>query len=295
MNNGIDLTTLRVVVTAADLGSISAASNRLDLAVAAASARITGLEDALGFRIFERSPRGVHLTPDGHMLVQRGRTVLNDADRFASDLHDYARGLRGHVRVLANSSALLEVLPARIEAFTRQYPLIQIGLDECGSPDIPIALLEGRADVGIVDLPIAPLGLTLTDFFEDTLVLLVPKNHRLAQHDRLPLCDALDEEFISLTDTTALAHRLTASAASVGKTIRIRMRMRGFDAVTRMVAAGLGVCVLPLEAVAPQLATLPLKVVALSDPWARRTHRIATRSDVQLSPAARTLIAALTQ
>ena len=106
MNEPIDLATLRVVVTAADLGSISAASDHLNLSVAAASARISLLEEALGFRIFDRSPRGVHPTPAGHMLLQRSRALLGDADRLAIDLQDYSRGLKGHVRVLANASAL---------------------------------------------------------------------------------------------------------------------------------------------------------------------------------------------
>lgn len=294
MNTPIDLITLRVVVTAADLGSISAASDRLQLAVAAASVRITALEDTLGFRVFERSPRGVQLTPAGHMLVQRSRELLTGADRLAMDLHDYSRGLQGHVRVLANSSALLEVLPGLLETFARTHPLIRIDLEERGSPDIPLALLEGRADLGIVDLAHAPQGITLVDFFSDTLVLVTPAGHRLANARRVALKDVLDQDFITLSDGTALSNRLMASAAEVGKPIHIRMRMRGFDAVCRMVAAGLGVGVLPLEAVAPQLAFLPLKAVRLSDPWARRTHRLATRSGVAPSPATRTLMAALT-
>jgi DNA-binding transcriptional LysR family regulator len=293
-NTPIDLITLRVVVTAADLGSISAASDSLQLAVAAASVRITALEDMLGFRIFERSSRGVQLTPAGHMLVQRSHELLTGADRLAMDLHDYSRGLQGHVRVLANSSALLEVLPGLLETFARTHPLIRIDLEERGSPDIPLALLEGRADLGVVDLTHAPQGITLADFFKDTLVLVTPTGHRLARAGRMALKDALDEDFITLSDGTALSNRLMASAAEAGKPIRIRMRMRGFDAVCRMVAAGLGVGVLPLEAVAPQLACLPLKAVLLSDPWARRTHRLATRSGVPPSPATRTLMA-LTQ
>jgi DNA-binding transcriptional LysR family regulator len=294
MNASIDLATLRVVVAAADLGSISAASKHLALAVAAASARISLLEEALGFRIFERSPRGVQLTPAGHMLLERSRSLLADADRLAADMHDHARGLQGHVRVLANASTLLEMLPGLIEAFTRSHPRIQIDLEERGSPEIPAALLEGRADLGIVDLPVVHAGLACTDFCTDTLALLVPATHRLARHKRIALHEALDEHFIGLADSTALSHRLLASAAAAGKTLHVRMRMRGFDAVARMVAAGLGVGVLPLEAMGPQLAHLPIKAVELTDPWARRTHRIAVRSDVPPSPAARKLISALT-
>jgi DNA-binding transcriptional LysR family regulator len=295
MYESIDLATLRVVVAAADLGSISAASDRLQLAVAAASTRITALEASLGFRVFERSPRGVQLTPAGQMLVQRSRALLIDADRLALDLRGYGDGLQGHVRVLANTSALLEVLPQRLQAFMSEHPLIQVDIEERGSPEIPIPLLEGRADFGVVDLPVAPAGLALTPFFTDTLVLLTPGTHRLASRRRLALADALDEPFITLTDGTALSNRLMACAAQAGRTLHVRMRMRGFDAVSRMVAAGLGVGVLPLQAIAPQLAHLDVKAVPLTDAWARRTHSIATRTGVPLAPAARTLVRALTR
>ncbi|MDO8905162.1 LysR substrate-binding domain-containing protein [Hydrogenophaga sp.] len=293
MNESIDLGTLRVVIAAADLGSISAASERLQLAVAAASSRITGLEEALGFRVFERSSRGVKLTPAGQMLVQRSRALLTDADRLAQHLQGYSQGMQGQVRVVANTSALLEVLPQRLAQFMTAHPLIHIDLEERGSPEIPLSLIEGRADFGVVDLPVPPAGLKFAPFFTDTLVLLTPRSHRLASRKRLRLADALDEPFITLSDGTALSNRLTASAASAGKPLNVRMRMRGFDAVCRMVAAGLGVGVLPLEAVAPQLAHLPLTAVPLTDPWARRTHHIATRTDAPLAPAAATLVRAL--
>ena len=293
MTPSLDLATLRVIVLAADLGSISAASDRLQLAVAAASTRITAMEESLGFRIFERTSRGVRVTPAGHMLVQRSRELLRGADQLAVDLHDYSQGLQGHVRVLANASAMLEVLAPRLEAFMRSHPLIHIDLEEMSSPEVPLPLLEGRADLGIVDLPQAPQGLELADFFSDTLVLVVPAAHPLAGRESLALREALDEHFITLTDGTALSNRLLVSAAELGRPIHIRMRMRSFDAVCRMVAGGLGVGVLPREAIGPQLAHLPIHAVPLTDVWARRTHRLATRAGVALSPAARTLVEAL--
>jgi DNA-binding transcriptional LysR family regulator len=289
----IDLATLRVLVAAADLGSISAAGNHVNVSVAAASARISLLEGSLGFRIFDRSPRGVHPTPAGQMLLQRSRALLGDADRLANDLQDYSRGLKGHVRVLANASALLEVLPGLIESFARSHPLIRIDLEERGSHETPLALFEGRADIGVVDLPVAPTGLEFTDFFTDTLVVLASRQHPLAQRDRVAFHEVLDEDFIGLADSTALSHRMHGWASAAGKTLHLRLRMRSFDAVARMVAVGLGIGVLPLEAVGPQLAHLPIKAVPLTDAWATRTHRIARRNDVPLSPSAQTLVDAL--
>lgn len=290
MNEPLDLATLRVVVAAAELGSISAASDRLQLAVAAASARITALEETLGLRVFERSSRGVRLTPAGQLLVRRGRELLSDSDRLSLDLHDYAMGLQGHVRLVANASAMLEVLPAQLDRMLREHPLIRVDVAEHGSLDIPLLLLEGRADVGIVDMAHAPHGIELRDCFSDTLVLVVHEAHALAAAGPMPLADALDEDFIALHDGTALSSRLAASASVASKPLKLRMQMRSFDAVCRMVAGNLGVAVLPLEAIAPQMASLPLRAVRLTDAWASRTHRIALRSGVPASPATHTLV-----
>jgi DNA-binding transcriptional LysR family regulator len=292
-NEKIDLITLRVIVAAADCGSISAASDRLNLAVAAASARITGMEESLNFKIFERSSRGVQLNAAGRMVVQRGRELLADADRLSTDLRDYSLGAQGHVRVLANASAMLDRLPAQLAKFMRSHPLIRIDLEEQSSPDVSQAVLDGKADLGIADLPYVPLGLVAQNFFTDTLVLVVPSHHALAEHDALALTDALDAEFITLTSGTALSNRLLAAALEAGKPLHIRMHMRSFDAVCRMVAAGLGVGVLPLEAIAPQRSCLPIKAVRLTDRWATRTHKLLSRQEPSPSPATQTLISAL--
>lgn len=285
--------TLRVVIAVAESGSISAGSDRLHLAVAAASARISAMEAALGVRIFERSPRGVELTSAGRMLVQRGRELLVDADRLATDLRDWSLGLAGHVRVLANASALLELLPAKVEAFTRSHPRIRVDVEERMSPEIPGALLEGRADVGVVDVVTPAQGLEFFAFFRDTLVLVLPERHPLAAAPQVRLLQLLDQNFIVLAGANALSSRLFNAATALGQSIQVRQQMRSFDAACRMVAAGLGVAVLPREAIAPQLAQLPLRAVPLAEDWAQRTHYLALRTGADAPAAARTLVDAL--
>lgn len=286
----MDLITLRLVVAVADCGSISAGSDRVQLALGAASARISALEAATGVRIFERSSRGVLLTPTGHMLVQRSRELLADAQRLTVDLRDYSQGLQGHVRVLANASSILEILPDRLMQFSRSHPNIRVDVEERPSPEIPLALLDGRADLGIVDIAHPLMGLQFQDLGRDTLVLIVPAVNPLARLPEIALQEALTEDFICLTDGNALTTRLTAAAAQLGQPIRMRMQMRSFDAICRMVAGGLGVGVLPIEALAPQLAALPIKAVPLSDPWARRSLRLALREGVPPSAATQHLM-----
>lgn len=289
----LDLVTLRVVIAVADSGSISAGSQRADLALGAASARIAALEASLGAALFERSSRGVRLTPAGHVLVERARALLGDAERLAGDLRDLAAGLQGSVRVLANASAMIQVLPERLAAFGRTHPRIRVELEERSSPEIPLALLDGRADLGIVDLAHPLQGLCFHDLFQDTLVLVVPRGHALAGSGPVPFESALGEDFVSLQDGNAISGRVAAAALQLGRTLRVRLRLRSFDAVCRMVAGGLGIGVLPLQAIAPQLAALPLVAVPLADAWARRTHRLALRDGAPLPPPVQALATAL--
>lgn len=293
MTERLDLLTLRVVIAVAESGSISAGSDRLQLAVAAASARISSMEAALGIRIFERSSRGVELTSAGRMLVQRGRELLADADRLATDLRDWSLGLAGQVRMLANASALLQALPQRLEQFTRSHPRIRVDVEERMSPEIPGALLEGRADVGVVDVVTPSQGLAFFPFFRDQLALVVPAGHALAGAAEARLPELLQENFIVLAGANAVSNRLFNAAAALGETLKVRMQMRSFDAASRMVAAGLGVAVLPAEAIAPQLAHLGLHAVPLVEEWAQRTHYLALRTGQDAPAAARTLVEAL--
>jgi DNA-binding transcriptional LysR family regulator len=295
MSERIDMLTLRVVIAVAESGSISAGSDRVQLAVAAASARISALESSLGIRIFERSPRGVEVTSIGRMLVQRGRELLADADRLAIDLRDWSTGLVGHVRVMANASALLEVLPARLEHFMRGNPLIRIEVEERMSPEIPGALLEGRADVGVVDAVTPSQGLEFFAFFRDTLALVVPATHPFAGRAEVRLGQLLDENFVVVAGANAVSNRLFNAVSALGENIKVGMQMRSFDAACRMVAAGLGVAVLPLQAIAPQLGHLPIEAVRLGEDWVERTHYLALRTAPDAPAAARTLVDALRQ
>ncbi|HEY1227542.1 MAG TPA: LysR substrate-binding domain-containing protein, partial [Ramlibacter sp.] len=91
----------------------------------------------------------------------------------------------------------------------------------------------------------------------------------------------------------AVSTRLFNAASALGQSINVRLQMRSFDAACRMVAAGLGVAVLPREAIGPQLQHLPVRAVPLAEDWAHRTHYLALRTGADAPAAARTLVEAL--
>ncbi len=206
-----DLTTLRVIVAVAESGSMSAGSDRAGLALGAVSGRITALERATGTALFERSNRGVRTTATGQFLVQRARELLAEADRLTLDLHDAARQLQGHVRVMANASSIIEYLPARLAAFQAAHPRIRVEVEERSSPEIPLALLDGSADLGLLDMPYAVQGLDAVDLFSDTLVVVVPAGHALARQRVLDMDALMELPLVCLPDGNAISGRLTCA------------------------------------------------------------------------------------
>ena len=125
-------------------------------------------------------------------------------------------GLAGHVRMLANASALLQVLPRRLEAFMRSHPRIHVEVEERMSPQILGALLEGRADVGVVDMAMPSRGLAFFPFFRDQLALVLPAGHPLAGEREVRLPQMLGENFIVLAGANTVTTRLFNAAAAVG-------------------------------------------------------------------------------
>lgn len=289
-----DFVSLQLFVAVAETGSISRGAQRAHLALAAASKRIAELESQVGTAILYRHARGVTLTPAGDALLHHARVVLQTLDRMTSDLSEYSHGVKGHVRVFANASAIIEFLPHDLSAFLAAHPHLRIDLEERSSGEIPRALLEGRTDVGIFDATAVSGALELADYRRDCLVLVTPRDHPLARRKRIAFRDALDYDVVGLHQGTALLNLIANAASEAGKPLKLRIQVRSFDAMCRMIEAGIGVGVLPEAAIGPQLAALELNRIALGDAWAARRHVVAVRSRSALPPPARLLVQHLT-
>jgi DNA-binding transcriptional LysR family regulator len=286
----LDLVSLQLFSLVARSGSISQGAALAHLAVGAASKRITDLEAAVGTQLLERHSRGVTLTAAGQALQQHAQRILSDVDRLAADLSDHAAGLVGVVRLWANTSAITQFLPPDIAAFVAHNPGIRIELEEEDSSAVVQAVLDGRADVGIFADRTPTHGLHTMRYREDQLVLVVPRGHALARRRSLRFEELLDCDFVSLSEGTSLARRLQTEAQALGRQLRLRIRVRSFDAMCRMVAAGLGVGVLPRDAILPHLRSMDLRQVGLSDDWARRKLLLGVRDAAAVPRHVRLLI-----
>jgi DNA-binding transcriptional LysR family regulator len=290
-----DLVDLRLFLRVADEGSITRGAERSNIALASASARIRGMEAALGVPLMVRNRRGVELTPAGQCLLEHARLITLQIERMRGELGSFARGLSGSVRLLSNSAALSEHLPKVLAAFLAANPTIGLDIEERESADIAAALASGMADVGIASVAALPDTLEKHPFRDDVLVLVVPRRDPLAGKRIVSLGDVLDRAFIGLPRESALQRHIARHASQLGAVLDVRARVTGFDAVCRMVEAGAGVGIVPLVTARRLRQSTKIKTVMLSDPWARRSLAIAVRRCANLPAGAQRLVEHLRQ
>jgi DNA-binding transcriptional LysR family regulator len=289
-----DLTDLQLFLHVVEAGSLTAGAERSHIALASASARVRGMEALLGMPLLLRGRRGVHPTPVGQSLVHHARLVLQQMDRMRGELSEYTDGMKGHIRLLANTAAISEFLPEALASFMTQHPSVDIDLEERLSYDIVRAVGEGLADVGIVADSVDLSGLETFAFRLDRLVVVV------AAHDAkriggesehgVNFSELLDLDFIGLAGDSALQRYLSLHAARAGKPLKVRVRLRSFDAICRMVEAGVGISVIPEAAARRRGQTMAIRRIALSDPWSLRNLTICVRHFDELPGYTRKLI-----
>ena len=212
--------------------------------------------------------------------------VLQEVEQMAVTLSDFAQGVRGQVRIAANTSSLTQFLPEDLAAFMEAHPAVCIDLEEQNSNDIVTAVQENRADIGIfADRTPAP-GLVTAPYRGDELVLIVPQRHPLAGEARVAFADTLAYDYVGLPPATSLATRLAEESGRLGRTMQLRIQVRSFDAICRMVAATGGVGILPRLAAEPHARSMPIRLIALADDWASRRLLLGVRDADAAVPAA---------
>lgn len=290
---GLDLTDLRLFLHVVEAGSITRGAQRAHLALASASERVRGLEEELGVALLERERRGVRPTPAGSALAEHARVVLRQVEHLRGELGGYAAGVRGRVRLLSNTAALSEFLPEVLAAFLTAHPEVDVELEERLSHEIVRAVAEGRAEVGLVADTVDLGALETFTVQEDRLVGVVPRGHPLAARRELAFSELLDAPFVGLEEGSALQAHLEWQASRLGRRLRYRVRLRGFDALCRMVERGVGWGVIPEAAARRCQRSMAIRRVALRDTWATRRLTLCVRRQTELSVQARLLVQAL--
>jgi molybdate transport repressor ModE-like protein len=294
MSIRFDLIDLRLFLHVAEAASITHGATRANMALASASERIRDMEKALGAPLLERKRRGVRLTPVGSALVHHARIVTQQLENMRGELGDYAKGLRGHVRLLSNTVVIAELLPDPLASFLATHPNIDVELEDRPSREIVRTIAEGRADIGIVtdavdpaeELETFPLGAI-------RLVVVTPHRHPLGSRRKVAFRETLDHDAVGLPVGSALQDYLDHHAARTGRRLKVRIRLSGFDTICRMVESGIGLALLPETAARRFRQSMAIRIIPLTDKWALRRHAVCVRNFATLPAHAKRLVECL--
>jgi DNA-binding transcriptional LysR family regulator len=288
-----DLIDLRLFVAIAEARNLTRGAARVHLAPSSASHRLRLLEASIGTPLLVREPRGVSLTRAGEALLRHARQVFAQLEQMHADLTPFAQGVRGHVSLWANTHATHTFLPDSLAAFLQRYPQVSVTLEEHTSPDVVMAVARGEVDVGVVAESVAGADVELIPYRADRLVLIAPAEHALAQRASTLFAQVLDYPFVMLHAGSAIHTFTMNAAAALGRHLEVRIQVRSFEAVCRMVSAGVGVGLVPLGAVPAGAARAALTVIELDEPWAQRDLKVCVRKRELLSGFSAALLACL--
>ncbi|RYF64100.1 MAG: LysR family transcriptional regulator, partial [Comamonadaceae bacterium] len=272
--------------------AIGRAADREFIAASAISKRLSDLEATLNTPLLYRHARGVDLTPAGESLLHHARSVLYSLEKMQGELSEYADGVRGHVRVHANISAIVQFLPEDLGVFTRNHEAIKVDLEEHLSSEVLRAVQEGAADLGICNVADGTSDLQSLPYRRDRLALIVPRGHALSAQAAIDFLASLDYDHVGLHTNSSIYVAMHQAATDAGRAIRLRIHVTGLDAMCRMIDNGLGVGVMPQRAFDLLQAGIGSRLVSVSlnDAWAEREIRLVARDFSTLPVAARTLV-----
>ena len=285
-----DLVDLKLFIAVAEARSITGGALGAHLALASASARIKGLEAALGTALLRRGRRGIELTAAGESLLDHARIILHNVETMQGDLVAFSRGIKATVRLLANTSGLSEYLPKALAAFLAEHPHLSIDVEERESAEIARAIAGNAADIGLAAEHALPDSIERIPFSEDRLVLVTARGDELAGRRQVDFREVVERDFVGLITSSALHAHIAGHAARLGARLRFRARLNHFDSIGQMAAAGVGIAVMPEVAARRCARSMRISIIRIRDPWANRKLAICARSFRALPRPAQQLV-----
>lgn len=288
-----DLTDLKLFVQVAESKSITRGAEKMHLSLPAVSNRIKELENQAGVRLLYRAPRGVAVTPAGQTLLQHALSLLSQVENLKDDMQRFCEGVKGHIRVFANTTAVTEFMPKVLSSFLATHPNIDVDLQERLTPEIIRGVLDGTTDLGIMSGPVDADGLEKHHFSTDRLVLAVTKDHPLAAQPKISFSEAIHYDFVGLHESSTMQTFVNRLLREANRRLRQRIQVSNFEALCRMVEAGVGIGVVPESAAIRHAKTMSIVLKEIDEPWVIRERYILTRQGASITNYAQELIDAL--
>ncbi|UXH80331.1 LysR family transcriptional regulator [Roseateles amylovorans] len=273
-----DIVDLKLLIAIAEAGSVTTAASACFLAPSSASLRLRNLEDAVGTSLFERHARGVTPTEAGHSMLGYARTCVQLLQAMNDEMASYASGLKSQLRLFSNCTAAASVLLDDLQPFLQQHPNLRISLEEHPNSDIASAVAAQRADLGILVSGIPHPDLEYQEYRNEELAVVASPGHPIFKSESISFFECLKFPMVGLPPTAPMQRYLHSKAQALGMKMDVRMQVSCFASVLRLVAAGVGVAILPVDILTPRFAD-QCQTVKLTDAWARRKLLVCRSRD----------------
>lgn len=287
-----DLADLRLFLHLAECRNLTRGASAASLSPAAASARLKALENQLNARLFYRDSRGLMLTDAGEMLERHARAILRQTEHLRNDFLALSSASAGHFRIFANTTPITESLPAALAVFMKDRPDVTVDIQERNTREVVRGVLDSAADVGVLSTPspFEPGGLQARLYATDRLVLVVPDGHAWAGRAAVGFEESTSLAHVGLRDSTLQSY-MVERASALERKLSMRVLMGSYETMCTMIAAGVGVGVLPESCVERYVrAGLPLRIIKLTDAWSLRERYVIYRDLDALPLCARAFV-----
>ena len=287
------LETLKVFCDVVETKSFSVAASQNYVTQSAVSQQIRMLEEKYGKQLLERTRGNVQLTPAGEILYQVSKEIVQKYQDLEGRLQDVAKVVAGTVRVATVHSIGLYELSTQLKRFLKAFPQVQLQLGYSRSSKIYEDALKGGIDLGIVAYPNKRPGITVIPLREDRLVLVVPPTHAFAKHRTISTNRLAGEPLVGFDRDIPTRRETDRVLRKHDIDPRYVTELDNVEVMKRVVEIGLGIAILPEQAVRPEVKGGTLVTVQLSDEVFPRQLGIIHRSGKHFSPAATKFIECL--
>jgi LysR family hydrogen peroxide-inducible transcriptional activator len=259
---------LRYVCAIAETGSFSRAAERCHVAQPSLSQQVLKLEEDLGARLFDRLGRSIRLTEAGRAFLPHARSILHQMEAARTGVEDKRTDVRGSVAAGVIPTIAPYLMPGYTAAFAKKYPEAKLRIIEETTPVLIESLRNLSVDLAVLALPLRHKEFELFPLRTEPLFAVLPKDHPRANAKSLALKDLRGEPFVMLRDGHCFRDLSVAACTRARITPRIAFESGQFSSLLGMVAAGVGVSLVPEMAIDPNV---PCRYVRLSDARATRT------------------------
>jgi DNA-binding transcriptional LysR family regulator len=239
----VEIRQLEALVGIDDHGTFSGAAEALGTVQSNISSRIARLEAELGTELVDRA-KGM-TTESGKVVVARARRILNELGAIAADVSELRADVRGRVTLGMIGSGGRWLVPLLVDAQRQRYPNVSLHIVEGSNSTLEPQLVHGLLDISVLAWPVDVTELTSVDLFDEDLVLIVPRDHELANESTVTFDTLSHYEFLLPLSGTPIRREIDAASRAHGVELHPLLEMDGLRTIASLTFDGLGISILP--------------------------------------------------